>query len=150
MHDVFMFACHMFMHIHAYVPSSFYIFIYYLVGAFLIVSLFLSLSPFISLSCISCFMAPKRKSTPSQNPFCSGASFSFDPTPASVWFRDERARKDFLKNFSRQGIHSERQVILSNFSDTDLPTVIYSWGWESLCHLSLHDHIGVLPQYAWI
>ena len=27
----------------------------------------------------------------------------------------------------------ERQVILSDFSDTDLPTVIHSWGWELLC-----------------
>ena len=38
-----------------------------------------------------------------------------------------------MENFSRRGVHSERQVILSDFSDTDLPTVIHSRGWESLC-----------------
>ena len=40
---------------------------------------------------------------------------------------------DFLENFSRRGIHSKRQVILSDFSDTDIPIVIYSRSWESLC-----------------
>ena len=29
----------------------------------------------------------------------------------------------------------ERQVILSDFSDTNLPTVIHSRGWESLCDI---------------
>ena len=57
---------------------------------------------------------------------------SSNPTP-SVRFRDGQSRKDFSENFSRQGIHSESQVILSDFSDTDLPIVIYSGGWESLC-----------------
>ena len=53
--------------------------------------------------------------------------------PSSVQFRDEDARKAFSENFSQRGVHSEHRVILSNFSDTDLPTIIYSWGWESLC-----------------
>ena len=83
------------------------------------------------------FMAPKRKSTPSQNPLCSGASSSSDPTPSHIWFCDEDARKDFSKNFSRRGVHSERQVILADFADTDLPTVIHSWRWESLCDISV-------------
>ena len=52
-------------------------------------------------------MAPKRKSTPSQNPFHSRASTSSDPTPSHIRFRDEDARKDFLENFSRQGVHLE-------------------------------------------
>ena len=38
-----------------------------------------------------------------------------------------------MENFSRRGIHSERQVILSDFSDIDLPTVTHSRGWGSLC-----------------
>ena len=80
-------------------------------------------------------MAPKRKSTPSQNPLCSGASISSDPTPSSIWFRDENARKAFLENFSRRGIHSERQVILADFANTDLSDVIHSRGWESLCDI---------------
>ena len=77
-------------------------------------------------------MASKCKSTLSRNPFHSGASSS-NPTPSSIWFRDEDARKDFLENFSRRGVHSERRVILADFADTDLPNVIHSRGWESLC-----------------
>ena len=77
---------------------------------------------------IVCVMAPKCKSTPSQNPFRSGASSSSDPTPSHVWFRDDKVRKDFSENFSKRGIHSERQVILSDFPDTNLSTVIYSRG----------------------
>ena len=37
-----------------------------------------------------------------------------------------------MENFSRQGVHSERQVILADFADTDLLTVIHSQEWESL------------------
>ena len=77
-------------------------------------------------------MAPKRKFTPSQNPLRSGASTSSDPTPSHIRFRDEDARKDFLENFSRQGVHSERRVILADFANTNLPTIIHSRGWESL------------------
>ena len=69
-YDEFKFACHMFMHFHAYIPSCFYHLILQLLGTFLIVSLSFS----ISLSCVSCFMAPKRKSTLSKNPLHSGAS----------------------------------------------------------------------------
>ena len=74
-------------------------------------------------------MAPKRKSAPSRNSLRSEASSFFYPTPSHIRFCDKDARK----NFSRQGIHSKRQVVLSNFADTDLPSVIYSRGWESLC-----------------
>ena len=90
----------------------------------------LSLSFFLSLSLrLACSMAPKRKFTPSQNALHSGAassSPSADYSPSHVWFSDEKARTDFLEKFSRCGIHSERQVVLSDFSDTDIPTVIYS------------------------
>ena len=78
-------------------------------------------------------MAPKRKSAWSRNPLRFGASTSFDPTPSHIRFRDEDACKAFSENFSRQGIHSECRVILADFADTDLPDVIHSWGWESLC-----------------
>ena len=74
------------------------------------------------------FMAPKRKSALSRNPFHSGASTSFDPTPSHIRFHDEDARKAFLENFSRRGIHSERRVILADFADTDLPDVIHNRG----------------------
>ena len=62
-------------------------------------------------------MAPKRKSTQARNPLCSGASSSFDPSPSNVRFCDDDAFKAFSENFSRRGIHSEHQVVLS-----DLPT----------------------------
>ena len=126
-YDAFIFACCMFMHFHAYVPSILYILIYYIFGAFLIVSLSLFLA-------LVCSMAPKCKSTPFQNPLHSEASSSSlsNPIPSHVRFRDEKAQSDFSENFSRWGIHLERQVILSDFSNTNLPTVIYSRGWESL------------------
>ena len=58
-----------------------------------------SLSPSLLLS-VSCVMAPKRKSVPSQNPLHSGISTSSsDPTSSSVRFHDEKAHKDFLENF---------------------------------------------------
>ena len=71
-------------------------------------------------------MAPKRKSTPAQNPLHSGASSSSDPSPSNVRFRDDDAFKAFSENFSRRGIHSKRQVVLSDFANTDLPFVIHS------------------------
>ena len=43
-HDVFKFACHMFMHFHAYVPSCFYLLILNVFDTFLILTLSLSLS----------------------------------------------------------------------------------------------------------
>ena len=97
-------------------------------GDFLIVSFF----PLSILFTLVVSMAPKRKSTLSQNPLCSRASSSSDPTPSYIRFHDEDARKDFLENFSRRGVHLERRVILSDFFDTDLNTVIHSQGWESL------------------
>ena len=73
-------------------------------------------------------MAPKRKYAPSQNPLRSKASSYVNTTPFSVWFHDKKAKLDFFKNFSRRGIHSECQVILLDFSDSDLPIVIHSRG----------------------
>ena len=94
--------------------------------------LFLSL-PFLFMLVMS--MTPKRKSAPSRNPLHSRALSSSDPTPSSIQFRDEDARKDFSENFSRRGVHSKRRVILADFADTDLPDVIHSRGWESLCDI---------------
>ena len=74
---------------------------------------------------------------PKRNPLRLGASSSFDPTPSHIRFSDEDAQKDFLENFSRRGVHSEHRVILVDFTDIDLPTVIHSQGWESLCDVSI-------------
>ena len=82
-------------------------------------------------------MTPKRKSTLARNPLRSGASSSFDPSPSTIWFRDDDAFKAFLENFSRRGIHLERQVVLSDFANINVPSVIHSRGWESLCDVSV-------------
>ena len=73
-------------------------------------------------------MVPKRKSTPVWNPLLSSASSSTYPSPSTVRFHDDDAFKAFSKNFSRRDIHSERQVVLSDFADTNLPFVIHSRG----------------------
>ena len=112
------------MHCSCILTFSFLFLILSVDGAFLFVSLSLCLSN-------SLRMVPKCKITPSQNPFHYGAS-SFDPTPLHVQFHDEKAQKDFSENFSRRGVQSEHHVILSDFSDTTIPTVIHSRGWESL------------------
>ena len=92
-------------------------------------------------------MAPKRKFTPSKNPLRSGASTSSDPTPSHILFGDKDARKAFLENFSRRGIHSECQVILANFADTDQPDVIHSRGWESLCDLPVTSPFVLIQEF---
>ena len=66
----------------------------------------LSLSLSLSLS-HSLHMAPKRKTTPSRNPFCSKASSSSDSSLLHVRFCDNKASQDFSENFSRRGIHSK-------------------------------------------
>ena len=78
-------------------------------------------------------MAPKRKSTPARNPLRSDASSFSDHAPLSLRFRDDDAHKAFSENFSQRGIISEGQVILGHFANTDLPTVIHSREWVSLC-----------------
>ena len=82
---------------HPYIHSFIYILILICVGAFLHVSLSLSLFLF-----VSCSMAPKRKFTPSQNPLHSGPSSSSlsNSTPSHVRFRNDKAHKEFSKNFS--------------------------------------------------
>ena len=92
-------------------------------------------------------MAPKRKSTHVGNPLCSGASSSADPSPSTVQFRYNDAFKAFSKNFSRRGIHLERQVILLDFVDTDLPSVIHSRGWVSLCDVSVTCPFMLIQEF---
>ena len=117
------------------ISTLFSIYLLYLknVRTFLILSLSLPLFSFM----LVVSMAPKRKSAPSRNPLRFEASTSFDPTPSHIWFCDEDASKAFSENFSRRGIHSERRVILVDFVDTDLPNVIHSRGWESLCDVPI-------------
>ena len=91
-------------------------------GAFLIVSF--SLLLFLFTLVMS--MASKCKSTPTRNPLHFGAFSSSDFARLSLRFYDDDAHKAFSENFSRRGAHSECQVILADFADTDLPTVIHS------------------------
>ena len=122
----------MFMHSPS-IRTLFSIYLLYLnyFGAFLIVSL--SLPLFLFTLVVS--MVPKCKSTLAQNPLRSRASSSSDSAPLSLRFRDDDAYKAFSKNFSRRRVHSERQVILADFADIDLPTIIHSREWESLCDI---------------
>ena len=128
---------------HAYVPffSYFDIDVVWYSSASLSLSLSLSLSD-------SLHMAPKRKTTPSRNPLHSRASSSSSySTLLHVRFRDGKAHQDFSKNFSRRGIHSECQTILSNFSDTNLPTVIHNRGWKSLCDISVSCPSVIIQEF---
>ena len=92
-------------------------------------------------------MALKSKSTPARNPLRSGASLSTDPSPSNVRFCDDDAFKAFSENFSRRGIHSECQVVLSDFADTDLPSVIHSRGWESLCDVPVACPLELIQEF---
>ena len=92
-------------------------------------------------------MAPKRKSTLARNLLRSDASSSSDPSPSNVWFCHDDAFKAFSENFSRQGIHSKRQVILSDFANTDLPSVIHNRGWESLCEIPITCPLMLIQEF---
>ena len=106
---------------------------------------FLFLSLFLFTLIVS--MAPKRKSTPARNPLHSDAFSSSDPSPSNVRFHDDDAFKAFLDNFSRRGIHSERQVVRSNFANTNLPSVIHNRGWESLCEIPITCPLMLIQEF---
>ena len=65
----------------------------------------------------------------------------------SLRFRDDDAHKAFLENFSRRDIHSKCQVILADFADTDLPTVIHIRGWESLCDIPITCPLVLIGEF---
>ena len=134
-------------HVHAFPMHMYSLFnilvIFEILGTFLIV--FLSLPLFLFMLVVS--MAPKRKSTPTWNPLHFGASLSSDSAPLTLRFRDDDAHKAFLENFSRRGVHSERQVILADFADTDLPTVIHSREWKSLCDVSVTCPFVLIQEF---
>ena len=112
-------------------------------GTFLIV--FFSLPLFLFTLVVS--MAPKRKSTLVRNPLHSRASSSFDFAPFSLQFCDDNAHKAFSDNFSRRGVHLECQVILADFANTDLPTVIHSQEWESLCDVPVTCLLVLIQEF---
>ena len=134
-------------HVHAFLLHAYSLFnilvIFELLGSFLIV--FLSIPLFLFTLVVS--MAPKRKSTLARNPLHFGASSSSDSAPLSLRFRDENAYKAFSKNFSRQGVHSEHQVILADFANIDLPTIIHNWEWESLCDIPVTCPLVLIQEF---
>ena len=134
-------------HVHAFPMHTYSLFnifvIFELLGTFLIV--FLSLPLFLFTLVVS--MAPKRKSTSARNPLRSGASSSSDSAPLSLRFHDDDAHTAFSENFSRRGVHSERQVILADFANTDLLTVIHSQEWESLCDVSVTCPLVLIQEF---
>ena len=134
-------------HVHAFPMQTYSLFnilvIFELLGTFLIV--FLSLPFFLFMLVVS--MAPKRKSTPTWNPFNFGASSSSDSGRFSLWFHDDDIHKAFSENFSRRDVHSERQVILVDFADTDIPIVIHSWEWESLCDVPVTCPLLLIQEF---
>ena len=131
-------------HIHAFPMHTYSLFnilvIFELLGTFLIV--FLSLPLFLFTLVMS--MAPKRKSTLAQNPLHSNASLSSDSALLSLRLRDADA---FSENFSRRGVHSKCQVILADFADTDLPTIIHSREWESLCDVPITCPLVLIQEF---
>ena len=143
-HDAICFACHMFMHFPC-IRTLFSIYLLYLNCLGLFWLSFLSLPLFMFTLDVS--MAPKRKSTPARNPLHFGASLSSDPTPSNIRFRDEDARKAFSENFSKWSVHSELQVILADFADTDLPTAIHSREWESLCDVLVTYPLVLIQEF---
>ena len=114
--------------------------IFELLGTFLIV--FLSLPLFLFTLVVS--MAPKRKSTLARNLLHSGASSSSNSALLSLRLRDADA---FSENFFRRGVHSKCQVILADFADTDLPTIIHSREWESLCDVPITCPLVLIQEF---
>ena len=127
------------------IRTLFSIYLLYLncLGFFLIV--FLSFPLFLFTLVVS--MAPKRKSILARIPLHSNASSSSDSAPLFLRFCDDDAHKEISENFSRRGVHSKCQVILVDFADTNLPTIIHSREWESLCDVSVTCPLMLIQEF---
>ena len=135
------------LHVHAFPIHTYSLFnilvIFELLETFLVV--FISLPFFLFMLVVA--MAPKHKSTLARNLLHSKASSSSNSTPLSLWFRDDDAHKAFSEYISRRGVHSECQVILVDSADTDLPTVIHSQEWESLCDVLITCPLVLIQEF---
>ena len=65
----------------------------------------------------------------------------------SLRFRDNDAHKAFSENFSKWGVHLEHQVILADFVDTELPTIIHSREWESLYDIPVTCPLLLIQEF---
>ena len=137
-------------HVHAFLCIRTFLFLSFDIKNCLVL-FWLSFSASLSLPLTLVYsMAPKHISTSTRNPLHSEESSSSspsNPTPSHVRFRDEKAKSDFLENFSWRSIHFDCQVILSNFSDIDLHTVIHSRGWESLCGVPVMCPFVIIQEF---
>ena len=138
-HDAIIFSTS---HVHAYFMHTYPFFSIFLFWVVMVCFVCLSLSPLDRLR-----MAPKCKSTPTQNPFRSKSSSSTDLPPLHVQFHDKESHQDFSKNFSKHGLHLEHHVILSDFPDTTLPNVSHTRGWESLYQIPLRCPIMFIQEF---
>ena len=69
------------------------------------------------------------------------------PLSLFLRFRDDDAHKAFSEKFSRRGVYSEHQVILADFADTDLPTIIHSREWKSLCDVPVTCPLVLIQEF---
>ena len=69
------------------------------------------------------------------------------PLSLSLRFYDDDAHKSFSENFSRRSVHLERQVLLVDFTNTDLLTVIHSREWESLYDVSITCPLMLIQEF---
>ena len=126
---------------HAYIPSFIFILILICLGAFLRISFSLSFFRLVALWHLN--ENPLRPRTlvvlghllPLTSLFLMYGSVMIKPI------------RNFSENFSRQGIHSKRQVILSDFADTNLPSVIHNRGWESLCDVPITCPLVLIQEF---
>ena len=134
---------------HLYVPSFIFIVILIYAGAFLHVSLSLSLSLLLS---VSRSMAPKRKSTSSQNPLLFWGIFFFWHHSFSCTVQWRQSTKGLFKELLmtrhsfRTPSHSIRLFrYWPSHYHLHLGLGVIVW---HLGHLCLCDHIGVSLQHA--
>ena len=121
---------------HMFFPFNIFFDIFWtLFGLFWLISLSLSLPFSVYVSLL--LWHPNVNLLHPKTLFVLGHLLLLISPPFSVQFHDEKAKSDFFENFSRWGVHSKHRVILSDFSNTDLPTVIHSRGWKSLCDISV-------------
>ena len=142
----FFFTRHMLMHCSCIHTFSFSYLVLFVDGVFLFVSLS-SLSLFLSLSLSHIVRAWHPSTKPLHLRIHFVSVHSFDSTPLHVRVRYKKARQDFSKNFSVRGVHSECHMILSDFSDTTLPTIIHSRGWESLCEIPMSCPSVIIQEF---
>ena len=94
----------------------------------------LSLSLPLSSICVSlCLWHPNASLLRPRTLFVSGHLLHLILLLHLFGFLIRMPERPSRRNFSRWDIHFECQVILANFADIYLPTVIHSWCWESLC-----------------